>query len=331
MKDICPSCEKITELQYLRKAEEITVKGEGITVSVEYYKCTECGAEFEDPKSKKDPLAIAYRKYRRRHGMIQPEEIRAFRQRYGLTQNELSKLLGWGLATLSRYENGALQDNTHNTILQMIKDPRNLLNLLVQQGDFLTQERRQKLIELLENEVKETYSFPFIYAEHFGKYKPDLYSGYKKLSLSKLFQAIIFFCRDGVLKTKLNKLLFFADFKHYKYFASSITGVRYIHLPYGPVPDNYSYYFATLQDEDKAIIIKEEDCGPYAGEVLYAEKNPDLSVFSDSEIKTLIEVKEYFKNFTASKIKEFSHGEKGYKETLDGEPISYAYAEQLEI
>ena len=59
MKHICPNCEKITE--------EITVKSERINVPVEYYKCLECGAEFDDPKSKHDPLALAYKEYHRRH------------------------------------------------------------------------------------------------------------------------------------------------------------------------------------------------------------------------------------------------------------------------
>ena len=64
---ICPNCEKKTEVQYIKTTEEIIVKGEGICVPVEYYRCTECGGEFEDPKSKHDPLALAYSEYRRPH------------------------------------------------------------------------------------------------------------------------------------------------------------------------------------------------------------------------------------------------------------------------
>ncbi|MFH1931122.1 MAG: type II TA system antitoxin MqsA family protein [Pseudomonadota bacterium] len=331
MKQICPNCEKITDVQHIKTDEEITVKGERINVPVEYYKCLECGADFDDPKSKHDPLAIAYKEYRRRHGMMQPKEIRELRHRYGLTQKEFCKLLGWGEVTLSRYENGALQDDTHNTILQMIKDPRNLLGLIELQGDFLAEEKKNKLIGLLENAVKETHSFPSIYSEHFGKYGPDILSGFKELNLNKLFQAIIFFCVDGVLKTKLCKLLFYADFKHYRNNASSITGVRYVHLKLGPVPDRYGYYFATLENEEKAISVDEVNYGEYTGEMYHADIKPDLSAFSNSEIKTMIEVKEYFKDFGAREIKDFSHKERGYKETYDGQNISYAYAEDLQI
>ncbi|MDA3834327.1 MAG: hypothetical protein PF495_13155, partial [Spirochaetales bacterium] len=64
---ICPNCEKKTEVQYIKTTEEIVVKGEGIYVSVEYYRCTECGDEFDDPKSKHDPLVLVYKEYGRRH------------------------------------------------------------------------------------------------------------------------------------------------------------------------------------------------------------------------------------------------------------------------
>lgn len=84
-------------------------------------------------------------------------------------------------------------------------------------------------------------------------------------------------------------------------------------------------------NEEKAISVDEVDFGEYVGEMLYADKNPDLSVFSNSEIKTLIEVKEYFQDFGSGDIKKFSHKEKGYQETDDGQIISYAYADDLQI
>lgn len=122
MKGICPYCEKEAELKLIRSEEEIKVRREPIKVHVEYYKCKVCGKEFDDPRSEDDPLDKAYREYRRRQGMMQPGEIRNLRKRYGLTQREMSNLLGWGGATLSRYENGALQDETHEKTLRLAID-----------------------------------------------------------------------------------------------------------------------------------------------------------------------------------------------------------------
>ncbi len=329
-KNVCPYCEKQTDLEFIKGHELIIVRGEEITVPVEYFKCSQCGHDFEDPQSKHDPLTLAYEEYRRRHGFMHPEEIRELRQRYGFTQKDLAKLLGWGEVTLSRYENGALQDETHNTILQFMKEPHNLLHLIKQKGDFLPLDKREKLISLLGNEIEETQSFPLIFAELFGKYRPDILSGFQKFNLSKLFQAIIFFCVGGALKTKLNKLLFYADFKHYKEYTTSITGLRYVHLMYGPVPDNYEFYYATLQNE-KVIKVDEIFIGDYVGENLVSIGEPDFSIFESSEINTLIAVKDFFRNFSASTIKEFSHKEKGYQETNDGQIIPYSYGDSLRI
>jgi putative zinc finger/helix-turn-helix YgiT family protein len=328
-KDICWNCGKETNLEYIEKYENILVRGENINVLVKYYKCNECGGEYEDQNY--DPLFLAYKEFRIHHNMMQPNEIRALRQRYGLTQKELSKLLGWGEVTLSRYDNGALQDDSHEIMLQMIKDPHNLRERVIHNGDFLAGKKRERLVSLLENEIEEAHSFPMILEELFGKYAPDILSGFRKLNLDKVFQAIVFFCADGIFKTKLNKLLFYADFKYYKDNAVSITGLRYVHLPLGPVPDNYEHYYATLQGIEEAIKIEEKISGDYVGEIFWACKKPDLTIFSDYEIKTLIDVKTFFKSFTASKIKEFSHRERGYQETHDGQIIPYSYADYLQI
>ena len=178
---------------------------------------------------------------------------------------------------------------------------------------------------------EEAYSFERIYEDRFGKYEGDEYSGFKKLDLAKLFNAIIYFCKGGVLKTKMNKLLFYADFKHFKDYAISITGARYAHIPFGPAPDQYTYYLATLL-EDGAIKAEEIVYTEEAiGERFVSGKEPDLSLFSDSELKILASVKDHFKKFTAKKITEFSHQEKGYRETQTGHLISYAYAEDLKF
>jgi len=332
MKGICPVCEKETELEFVNRMEDIAVRGENIPVRVEYFKCKECGSEFEDPQSTYDPLETAYREYRVRHDLIQPEEIKQFRERFGLTQLELSNLLGWGGATLSRYENGALQDEAHNTMLNLAMQPENLLDLIEEKPSVLSDEKRQRILSLLK-EIKGEHekSFLSVYESYFGSYPADIFSGYQPLNVSKLLNAIIFFCKNTELpKTKLNKLLFYADFKHFKEYSVSITGVRYAHLPHGPVPDKYNYYMATLEDE-KAIYIDEREFPNYTGEFLTATREPDLSIYSTTELKTLALVKEFFEKHTAKEIRNFSHNERGYQVTRDGELISYEYAQSLQI
>lgn len=331
MKGICPSCEKETDIELVRKIEEIKVRGESIEVEMEFYKCLVCGEEFEDPRSDNDPLDKAYRKFRRRHGMIQPEEIRQLRKRYGFTQSEMSSLLGWGGATLSRYENGALQDEAHGKILHLITDPRNLLNLIEQSPDAIPKHRRESLIKELKIAEEKSYSFERILEERLGVYEPDELSGYMRLNIAKLFNVVLFFCEEGTLKTVLNKLLFYADFKHFKENTVSITGARYARIPFGPAPDNFDYYFATLKSYGKLIVEEIEYGDDVTGEKFISEAKPDLTLFSDTELKIIAEVKIHFKGFTAKRISDFSHNERGYRETSQGNIISYKYANSLQI
>lgn len=330
MKGICPSCEKETDLEMIRAIEDIEVRGEHIKVAVEYYKCLSCGDEFEDPRSPSDPLDKAYREYRKRHGMLQPEEIRNLRKRYGLTQSEMAKLLGWGATTLSRYENGALQDEAHEKTLRLAMDPRNLLKLIEEMSDVLPEEKKNQLSEQLWAEEQEVYSFDRIYEERFGRDRVDELSGYRAFNLAKLFNAILFFCTEGVLKTTLNKLLFYADFKHFKEYTVSITGSRYASIPFGPAPNKWRYFFAYLIEEG-ALRADEVFYPDVIGEQFTSVKNPDLTIFSETELMILAWVKKHFKGWPARRISDFSHDERGYKETPNGQPISYRYAGELQV
>lgn len=333
MRGPCPVCEKETDLEIIRKKETIKVRGEAIPVQLQLFKCTNCEDEFMDPRSPSDPLDMAFREYRRQHGMLQPEEIREFRKRYGLTQGELSQLLGWGAATLSRYENGALQDDTHEKALRLAIEPKNLLTLIKQTPDAINETKKKRLITEISNIEDERHTFEGILTEKVGRYEPDIWSGYKKLDISKLFNSVLYFCKEGMLKTKLNKLLFYADFKHFKENSISITGVRYAHLPHGPVPDNFGLFFSTMLDEEK--ILSEEEVVyenvDYVGEKYSSLRSPDFSVFAESELKILFNVNERFKEIGSKAIRDFSHEERGYQETQNGGLISYEYATYLRI
>lgn len=329
MKGICPNCEKETELELVYAKEVVEVRGEPIEVDAEFFKCTECGAEFENTRGP-DSLALAYREYRHRHDMLQPEQIRDWRKQYGLTQKELAQLLGWGGVTLSRYENGALHVEAHEKILRLVMEPHNLMKLIDDTPEALSDDKRERLLEELRVADDEVCSFERLFEERFGHYAQDEFSGFRKLDIRKLFNVILFFCDGGQLKTKLNKLLFYADFKHFKENTISITGARYFHLQYGPVPDDYDYYFAELE-RARLLDMVEETYGEYTGFKCVTRNQPDLSIFEQSELDSLIKVKEYFKDFGSARIMEFSHKEIGYVSTNEGESISYLYAQNLKM
>jgi HTH-type transcriptional regulator/antitoxin MqsA len=61
--------------------------------------------------------------YRRTHGLLSADEIRALRERYGLTQAELARLLRLGGNTISRWEAGRnVQTAAMDVLLRLIRD-----------------------------------------------------------------------------------------------------------------------------------------------------------------------------------------------------------------
>lgn len=329
MKKICPYCEAQREIEIVKKIEKVNVRGEPIEIPVSYYQCKVCKGDFEDPENGFDFVEKAYEEYRRRHGMTQPGEIKAFRKRYGLTQSELSKLMGWGPVTLSRYENGALQDDVHDKMLRLTMNPDNLISLIEETPDALPDEKRRRLRDELQKERELSLAPEKVCEERFLRYEPDEFSGYRRLDLTKLFNVVLYFCKDGDFKTKINKLLFYADFLHFRQYTVSITGARYAHATFGPVPDKYETILAVMF-ENGSLVSEEFMCSDdITGEKLVTVKNPDFSLFSDSEIKILATVRERFREFSSRRIMEYSHDEAGYKETVPGRFISYRYAERL--
>jgi len=126
------------------------------------------------------------------------------------------------------------------------------------------------------------------------------------------------------------KLLFYADFKHFKDNGISISGVRYAHAYHGPVPDQFETWLAAITDWEQQIFSAELTSGDFVGEA-FKSASVDLSIFSISELTAITVVKSRFEKFNARQIRDFSHAERGYKETKDGEIISYKYAKDLQI
>ena len=332
MKISCPVCNNADNLEFIKGEKTIKVRQEPIIVKMECYRCPECGEEFRvlDPKS--DPFDQAYRSYRAKHRMLQPEDIRTFRRKYGLTQGELANLLGLGGATLSRYERGQLQNKTHDMLIKMAMDPLKLRELVYNSTDIFQPEKRNKILQTIEGIADSRISLFERVAATFQHHEADEYSGFKKFDSERFLGAVLYFCKGGVFKTKLNKLLFYADFKHFEEYTVSITGTRYAHVPFGPAPDGYDLYYPLLIHqgaiEVEEILYEGKD---YTGEKYYAKKEPDLNTFSNSELRVLAYVKEYFESHNASDVSDLSHMEKGYRETDTGELISYRFAQDLKI
>ncbi len=330
MNSFCPFCEKTTPARVVDAVVAHTIKGVDVTVNARLVQCDACGGQFNGPELDQDVAAMALAAYRDKVGLLKPDEIREFRATFDLTQQELARILGWGPATLSRYENGAIQDEAHDRALRMIMRPETLLAELNERPESLVPERREQVLERLRSRPYRQSAYNSFIREYVGDYQPDLRSGFRALDTARLKAMVLHFCKEpGVPRTKLNKLLWLTDFHAYRRNTVSISGVRYAHMPHGPAPDNFETLFAWLTGPEGVLRLEEASQNGLDWEVLVSNVAPDYALFSNSELAILAQVAEKFQNTSARAISDLSHREPGYEQTSNGEIISYEYADSM--
>ena len=120
--DACPRCGNL--LRERKGKLKLPVNGEEITVAEAAHlscpKCHEVVLRFDDArKLRQRALEI----YRGKYGLLSADEIRSIRERFGLTQAELARLLRLGGNTISRWEAGRnVQTAAMDMLLRMIRD-----------------------------------------------------------------------------------------------------------------------------------------------------------------------------------------------------------------
>lgn len=327
----CEECGKEVETKIITKREGYDVCGEQIEVEAQVLVCAECGEELFCEDLDNATLINAYNKYRRKHKLLLPEEIKRIREQYGLSQRSFAKLLNWGDKTICRYENGSLQDKAHNSLLLFLKEPENMRAYLTENEIDLDERQREKLSSTVEKLQKDTeYCEERRFFERFFSTIPCEENGFKGFNYEKLCAMVLFFAHKSseLLKTKLMKLLNYSDMIFYKENGISISGLRYAHLPYGPVPENFDMLFGRMSADHIAHIEVVYDNG-YEKHQVIAECDLREGMLSAEELDVLNRVYEKFKDFGSVDISNYSHKEKGYRATKQGEIISYSYAKDI--
>ena len=333
MMDYCEVCGREVETKIITRKEIFNVCGEDIEVDAQVMVCAECGEELFNEELDSATLINAYNEYRRRHKLLLPEEIRKIREQYGLSQRSFAKLLNWGDKTIRRYENGAVQDRAHNSLLLFLREPENMRTYLTENEVALEEKQVVKLLDTVDKLEQDTdFRVGRRYFDLFFSRIPCEENGFKGFDYEKLCAMVLFFAHKsaGLLKTKLMKLLNYSDMIFYKENGLSISGLKYAHLPYGPVPDNFDMILGKMAADHIAHIEVFYD-GSYENHQVVPECDVPEGVLSDEEIEVLTRIYEKFKDFGSKEISNYSHKETGYKATKTGQIISYAYAKDINL
>jgi hypothetical protein len=112
--------------------------------------------------------------------------------------------------------------------------------------------------------------------------------------------------KPNIGKTVLNKLLYFADFNHFEKYYESITGVDYVKMPRGPVPQVMDTVIAQMEAENQ-IRQLEVPYFQYTQQKIMPLVEPDLSMLNGQELAELDYVIDKYGDWNAEKLSEWSH------------------------
>lgn len=323
------------EMKLTKERRSMDFRKETFEVIFHYYKCEDSGEQFTTTSLDEVNINQVYNQYRNKFNILFPDEIIRIREKYGLSAVKISEILGFGVNTYRLYEAGEMPSVANAKLIQMADDPKKFMDMVelcgtlddkaknkyLQIGQFLAEEKKRNIFNLNFKEYL------------LGNRLADIYSGYRNPNFEKFTEMVVYFSdKLSPFKTKMNKLLFYADFLMFKQSCFSISGVRYKAIDMGPVPNNFQSIFEYLANKDEIVIYTTEFPNGYTGEQFKARKDRKFNaeLFTENELKTLEKVATVFKETSTNGIIEISHLEEAWKKnSKDQSVISYEYAFEL--
>lgn len=287
--------------------EEHIFRKEKFNVHVRYYVCEDTFEKFTT--SEQDELLIndLYSQYRIRHNIPFPDEIGAVRRKYKLNLVQISKILGFGTNQYAQYENGQIPSESNGRMIHAIKDKDTMLKMLEASINEFSASEYKKIKDSILQSSDEIHS-----SENnlfFRSFKRSIFNGYTAPDGTKLQQMVKFFAygTSGIFPTKLNKMMFYADFSHYRLYGKSISGLTYNAIQYGPVPTHYSTIYDNIEGLEKEVIILHD-----METAKLTCKGADVSVFNNTEKAVLSAVLLETAPMSTAELIELSHKENAW-------------------
>lgn len=212
-------------------------------------------------------------------------KIKEFRNKLGLSQEQVAKAIGVSRPTYTAIESGKQK---------------------------LDLDEAKKLASLFSIGVDELLSgiIPDI-----TKYKHMILT-YLRMNISK---------DGKIPKTKLAKLLYLADFAWFYNHLESMSGMHYRKIAYGPVPDAFFRALDELEEAGKIVIDHKNDNGKEMFLVGESEsnKNEKIKTLLPEERALMAKIADKWKNKKTQEIVNFTHNQLPYALCRADEIIPY--------
>lgn len=336
MRVYCPYCKKEVEYK-IEKRDVKEFRGIEINSYENVAVCKECHQDLYVNEIEEKNNERIYEIYREKANIIKPQDIVKLREKYDISQRELTAILGFGKMTINRYERGGVPTKSQSDYIKLLIENDNKFVEKVKEaykngninektyGKIVSEELN---INISKEEVQDNIRK---YLKFVLSRKPDIYNGYKDLDIEKIENIISYIASKvkNLTITSLNKYLWYIDMLSFNQRSIAITGLTYQNQKFGPTIVDKKYDEISLLD-DKYI---REDIETENGNTtkIISNGNYNLDKITDSEKKIIDAIIKMLKNKSVTDISEMSHREEGWKKTKRFERISFEYAMNLNI
>lgn len=217
-------------------------------------------------------------------------DVREFRNKFNMSQEDLARRLGISRPTLIKVEKG---------------------------GRPLTLAEREKLSEI----------FDLVRDEETND--PDVRISIPQKNLKKFKQVLLYVLqkvggKPNVGMTVLYKLLYFIDFDYYEKYEDQLMGLTYIKNHHGPTPKEFIKVVEQMKKEGELEEIKSKYF-TYEQKKFLPVTECDLSALSGRELEHIDWELNRLSNLTAKQISELSHADTPWAVSEIGQPIEYEF------
>lgn len=295
----CYNCNTFVDAKQRKEKNVYEFRGKSFEVEETIVYCPNCELELLPDEILDSEMNKIYDSYLKLFG-LSFNKIKKVRTNLNISQEIMSKILGWSKKSIVRYETGESipQGEYLETYISLQKDPFLIMKFL---------EKKKKIFE-----EKEYYNI---------LEKLPFYEEYKAIN------AVLYILENNPMyETNLMKNMFAIDFKHAKEFRVPITDLKYVHMDFGPVIDNRNNFYNLMLKNGYIEIEIDENTTKFHSIYKF-----DKNLFSKTEISVLKETKDVLKNHSSKELSDWSHKFKGWKETKKGKLISYEYAKYLDF
>lgn len=323
------------EMTLTKEKRSMDFRKETFEITFHHFKCLDYKEEFTNPACDLINMNQLYGCYRSFHNIPFAEEIIHIRETYGVSASKMSAILGFGINSYRQYPSGEIPSISNARLIQLVEDPIKFIQMvkLCHQLDSKSKEKYIQKAEIVrENQIRNSFNHNFR-AYLLGSLETDIFSGYRTPNFEKITEMVVYFAEHvQPFKSKMNKLLFYADFMMFKKSGFSISGLRFLASEMGPVPINFQSLFEFLTNRGEMELHTTELLQGYTGEQFKSKtaRPCQVDLFSKDEQEILKDVATVFKFTSNQDIIALSQQEKAWRENKASQTsMSYDYAFDL--